>query len=132
MEHTNRQKKKLFANSQVEISKQNLKWKMWELLTCHSENPHHPADPSVAQQRHLHGSCWTFPLFPFRLEGSPYPSQKDEQVEEDHDNHTRDVDSHHEVVDWLPDWMRGASNWAPLEGKQDDIAVELKNDNTPP
>lgn len=108
------------------------KWKMWELLTCHGENAHHPADPSVAQQRHLHGACGTFPLFPSRLDGGPYSSQEDQQVEEDHDDHSGDVDSHGEAVDGLCGWSERLSRREALEGKQQDIPEELQIEHTPP
>lgn len=95
---------------------------MWELLTGHGEDPHHPADPSVAQQNHLHGSRQTLPLLPPGLEGRPDSSQQHQQVEEEHGEHSGDVDSHDE-----------ASDWAALElGEQEDIPLQLKNEHTPP
>lgn len=74
-------------------------WEMLELLTCHCEDAHHPADPSVAQQGHLHGARRALLLLPLGLEGRPYASEKHQQVEEHHHNHSGDVDSHDEALE---------------------------------
>lgn len=69
-----------------------------QLLACHGEDADHQVDAPVAQQRHL---C-LIPLallgFPFGLDGSPDADPEDQQVEENHDGHSGDVESHDGAV----------------------------------
>lgn len=63
-------------------------------LACHGEDADHKVDAPVAQKRHL--SLVPVALFGFLLglDGGPDADPEDQQVEEDHNSHAGDVESH--------------------------------------
>lgn len=69
-----------------------------QLLACHGEDAHHQVDAPVAQQRHLRFIPLALLGFLFGLDGSPDADPEDQQVEEHHDGHSGDVESHDGAV----------------------------------
>lgn len=63
-------------------------------LACHGEDADHKADAPVAQERHLRLVPVALFGFPLGLDGGPDADPEDQQVEEDHDSHPGDVESH--------------------------------------
>lgn len=66
-------------------------------LTCHGEDSHHQADPSVAQQSDLCPLCLAAVLYPLGLKGGPDAGAQHQQVEQQHNHQPRDVQAHREV-----------------------------------
>lgn len=63
-------------------------------LACHGEDADHKVDAPVAQKRHLRLVPVALFGFLLGLDGGPDADPEDQQVEEDHNNHSGDVQSH--------------------------------------
>lgn len=71
------------------------------MLTCHGEDSHRHADPSVAQQGDLCPVCLHALLQPPGLHGGPDAGAQHQQVEEHHHYQSWDVQAHRAMTDWL-------------------------------
>lgn len=67
---------------------------MLQLPACHGEDADHQVDAPVAQQRHLRLVALALLGFLLGLDGGPDADAEHQQVEEDHDGHAGDVESH--------------------------------------
>lgn len=63
-------------------------------LACHGEDADHKVDAPVAQKRHLRLVPVALFGFFLGLDGCPDADPEDQQVEEDHDGHSGNVQSH--------------------------------------
>lgn len=69
-----------------------------QLLACHGEDADDQVDAPVSQQSHLRLIPVALLGFPFGLDGSPDADPEDQQVEEHHNGHSGDVESHDEAA----------------------------------
>lgn len=63
-------------------------------LACHGEDADRKVDAPVAQKRHLRLVPVALFGFLLRLDGGPDADPEDQQVEEDHNSHPGDIQSH--------------------------------------
>lgn len=72
-----------------------------QLPACHGEDADHQVDAPVAQQRHLRFIPMALLGFLLGLDGGPDADGEHQQVEEHHDGHAGDVESHDGADVWV-------------------------------
>lgn len=94
---------------------------MLQLPACHGEDADHQVDAPVAQQRHLRFVALALLGFLLGLDGGPDADAEHQQVEEDHDGHAGDVESHdgadvdeERCAERLPGCLEDAAYGSPL------------------